>query len=377
MARVERLRFGVVGLRRGYRMNGCTSLRICAAVFFGLVLLPVTVLSQPAQPPDPAKVTISTVENRAVVLALADVLRERFAFRERGAAAARKITAMESRGTFRNARSAEDLMELIDSHIAPVVNDRHFRVRYMGPEMIASFNEGPPSAAEVTLYHEEIRLRGGEIPEARWLAGNVGYLRINMFLDAAPSVEKLTSAMGMLADSSALIIDVRGSPGGEPAGVATAIGHLVGERTATVRAEDPFDPSSSRTYFAEPKTPGFTGKPVFVLIDGRTASGAEEFAYDLQAMRRATLVGETTKGAATPGGFRPLAHGFAAFIPMQVVTNTVTGANWEGVGVTPDVKVAAAQSLARAHRLALEAILKDAQGVRRAIAEEGLASLKQ
>lgn len=207
------------------------------------------------------------------------------------------------------------------------------------------------------------------------MAGNVGYLRINMFLDAEPSKKKLAAAMGMLADCGALIIDVRGSPGGEPAGVANVIGHLVSERTPTVRAQDPGAPSASRTFYAKPRTPGFAGKPVYVLIDAKTGSGAEEFAYDLQAMRRATLVGETTAGAATPGGFRPLAHGFVAFIPMQIIANTVTGTNWEGVGVSPDVNVAAKESLERTHRLALESILNNAKGIHRAIAEEGMATL--
>jgi C-terminal processing protease CtpA/Prc len=115
---------------------------------------------------------------------------------------------------------------------------------------------------------------------------------------------------------------------------------------------------------------------VYVLVDGDTGSGAEEFAYDLQALQRATLVGETTAGAATPGGYRPLAHGFVAFIPMQIVANTITGTNWEGVGVIPEIKVPASEALPHAHRLALQAILKDAEGLRRAIAEEGLASLE-
>lgn len=349
------------------------SARLCAAVI-ALALAPVAAFAQ--APPDPATVTMSAAQNRAVVLSLAEVLRERFAFRARGAAAARQIEAMERRSVFRDARTAAELLALIEARITPIVNDRHFRVRYMGPEIVAGFSEAPPSAEDIAAFHEEVQLRGGEIPDVRWLAGNVGYMRINMFLDAEPSVEKLRAAMGMLEHTGALIIDVRGAPGGEPAGVANVIGHLVTERTATVRAEDRFDPSASRTYYAEPRTPAFTG-PIYVLIDGETGSGAEEFAYDLQAMRRATLVGQTTFGAATPGGFRPLADGFVAFIPMQVVNNTITGANWEGAGVRPDVEVPAADALTHAHRLALEAILEDAQGVRRGIAEEGLASLEQ
>jgi hypothetical protein len=347
---------------------------VCAA-FIALAFTPAAAQAQPGPPPDPAGVTLSADQADAVVLSLAQVLRERFAFRERGADAARQIEAMQRRGEFRGARTAADLMALIDSRVAPVVNDRHFRVRYMGPEVLAGFSEGPPPPEEIAAFHEEVRLRGSEIPEVRWLAGNVGYLRITRFMDAPPIAEKLAAAMGMLADTGALIIDVRGAPGGEPAGVANVIGHLVDRPTPTVHVFDPAGPPEGRTYQAEPRTPAFTGRPVYVLIDRKTGSGAEEFAYDLQAMGRATLVGQITWGGATPGGFRPLAEGFAAFIPMQIVNNTVTGANWEGVGVRPDVEVPADQALTVAHRLALEAVLRDAQGVRRAIAEEGLASL--
>lgn len=354
-------------------MIGRFSARLRAAAI-ALAFLPGVALAQPG--PDPATVAMGAGENRAVVLSLAQVLRERFAFPARGAAAAREIEAMERRGVFRDARTAAELIALIDARVAPIVDDRHFRVRYMGPEITAGFSEGPPSAEEIAAYHEEVRLRGGEIVDARWLAGNIGYLRINMFLDAAPSAEKLAQALGLLGDTSALIIDVRGAPGGEPAGVAHVIGHLVAARTPTVRMQARVGGQSERTYYAEPRTPSFADKPVFVLIDGRTGSGAEEFAYDLQAMGRALLVGETSYGAATPGGYRPLAEGFAAFIPMQVVANTITGANWEGVGVAPDVAVAPEEALARAHRLALDAVLETATGLRRAIAEEGLAALE-
>lgn len=345
------------------------------ATLIALALVPATAAAQPG-PPDPSTVAMTEAENREVILSLAGTLREQFAFRERGKAAALEIEAMEQRGEFRDAANAAELLDRIKSKINPIVNDRHFRVRYMGPEFTAGFREGPPSEEELAAFHEELRLRGSEIPEVRWLDGNVGYMRISMFFDAPPVTEKLAEAFSILEDTSALIIDVRGAPGGEPGGVANVIGHLVAERTPTVHTEDPVDPSRSRTFYAEPKLPAYTDKPVFVLTNKRTGSGAEEFSLDLQAMGRATLVGQTTSGAATPGGYRPLAAGFVAFIPMQIVTNTVTGSNWEGTGVKPDVEVPAEEALDHAHRLALEAILETATGVRRAIAEEGLASLE-
>lgn len=345
-------------------------------VLLSLALTSSAALAQPGPRPDPAAVSLSPTETREVVQALAQVLRERFAFRARGRDAAAQIEALEQQGAFREARTAAELLALIEQKVTPIVADGHFRARYFGPEAVAGFSEAPPSAEDIAAFHEEVRLRGGEVPEVRWLPGNVGYLRIRMFLDAAPSAEQLALAMGMLAHTGALIVDVRGSPGGEPAGVAKVIGHFVSARTPTVRVQGSDEAAPDRTFHAEPQTPAYTDRPLFVLVDNDTGSGAEEFAYDLQAMKRATLVGETTAGAATPGGYRPLAHGFVAFIPMQIVANTLTGTNWEGVGVVPDVAVPAAEALPKAHRLALEAILQDAQGVRRAIAEEGLASLE-
>lgn len=41
-----------------------------------------------------------------------------------------------------------------------------------------------------------------------------------------------------------------------------------------------------------------------MLTSKRTFSGAEEFSYNLKALKRATLVGETTGGGADPGGPR-------------------------------------------------------------------------
>jgi len=359
----------VIRVSRLFR--GTAVVAVVAFVLFGMAAS-----AQPGPPPDATRIITTVDENREVVLALAEVMRERFAFRDRADGIAREIEALARSGSFDKVTTAAELLALIEEQITPIVDDRHFRARYFGREMVAGFQEGPPLADELAAFHEEVRLRGGEIPEVRWLPGNVGYVRIRMFMDTPPSMEKLATALTLLADTNALIVDVRGSPGGEPAGVANVIGHFVNERTPTVRTEGGDEPSKIRTYYAEPRTPSFIGKPLYVLVDNETGSGAEEFAYDLQAMRRATLVGETTAGAATPGGYRPLAHGFVAFIPMQIVANTITGKNWEGVGVIPDVKVPASESLTHAHRLALEAIMKDAQGVHRAIAEEGLSSLE-
>lgn len=87
------------------------------------------------------------------------------------------------------------------------------------------------------------------------------------------------------------------------------------------------------------------GKPVAVLTSARTFSGAEEFAYDLQALKRATVVGETTGGGAHPVRGRRVDAHFVVMLPWRRAVNPVTKTNWEGVGVTPDVKTSADAAL--------------------------------
>ena len=94
-------------------------------------------------------------------------------------------------------------------------------------------------------------------------------------------------------------------------------------------------------------------KPVFVLTSGTTFSGGEELAYDLQQLGRATVVGERTRGGAHPvQGFRIRPH-LQATIPIARSASPVTGGNWEGTGVQPDVPVAAGAALDTAYQRAL------------------------
>jgi hypothetical protein len=86
------------------------------------------------------------------------------------------------------------------------------------------------------------------------------------------------------------------------------------------------------------------------LTSSATFSGGEEFAYDVQALKRGTLIGEVTGGGANPTGFVDLGHRVGATIPFGRAENPVTKTNWEGRGVQPDVSVPANGAL----RVALE-----------------------
>lgn len=80
---------------------------------------------------------------------------------------------------------------------------------------------------------------------------------------------------------------------------------------------------------------------------------AEEFTYNLQQLKRATVIGEATGGGAHAGLRYPISSHFEAFIPCLRAINPTSKTNWEGIGVQPDIPVAQADALGVAYQRAL------------------------
>ena len=86
--------------------------------------------------------------------------------------------------------------------------------------------------------------------------------------------------------------------------------------------------------------------PIYVLTAGTTFSSAECLAYTLQKLRGAVVVGERTAGGAHPTrSFVIRELEVVVTVPVRDIRDPLTGANWEGTGVLPDVEVSAERAL--------------------------------
>ena len=90
---------------------------------------------------------------------------------------------------------------------------------------------------------------------------------------------------------------------------------------------------------------------VILLTSRKTASAGEHLALALKKTHRATIVGETTRGAGNFGRRFDLPGGYAAFIPFGRTYDRKTGKGWEGTGVAPDIAVPADRALDKALEL--------------------------
>lgn len=289
----------------------------------------------------PAAAPFDAAVRTDVVNQLATALRDRYVFPDVGEQAAARITAALAAGAYDSLDPASFAARL-QADVAAIAHDKHLNIGWQGgpppPGAGPPPGSGPPPRAEAGVVR------------ADRLAGNIGYIEVVGFPPPQAFKPALDRAMAGLAGSNALIIDVRRNGGGSPEAVAYLVSYLLAA-DQRVHINDIVGRTPGTTDFtrmssySEPTPVSFAGVPVYVLTSSRTFSGGEEFAYDVKALGRATLVGELTGGGANPTGGVPLGNGFMAAIPFGRAENPVTGTNWEGHGVDPDVAVPATDAL--------------------------------
>jgi retinol-binding protein 3 len=244
--------------------------------------------------------------------------------------------------------------ERLTADLQEISRDKHLRVRFSEQPIPQRADRREPSREEIEQQQKMMKRVNFGFDRAERLDGNIGYIELRGFTDHEAGASTVAAAMSFLANTDALIFDLRNNGGGSPFMVALISSYLFGDKP--VHLNDLYWRRGDRTesFWTKPEKAAvkFADKDVYVLTSGRTFSAGEEFTYNLKNLKRATIIGETTGGGAHPGGMVRLSDHFGAFIPTGRAINPVSKTNWEGTGVEPDVKVPAAQALATAHLMA-------------------------
>jgi carboxyl-terminal processing protease len=175
------------------------------------------------------------------------------------------------------------------------------------------------------------------LEEHRMLEGKVGYLRFNIWL--LPLMPRIEQAMIELREQGmqALVLDLRGNPGGVGMMVVPLARLLLSESQSLGRMQ--MRAATQEFNVVAGGGEPFTGR-VAVLIDERTASTSEIFAQSMRDLERVRVFGSgPSQGAALPSLIEELPGGA---ILQYVVADyrSPKGTAVEGAGVTPDVVVA-------------------------------------
>ncbi len=296
-----------------------------------------------------------TVEGRQHLLdAMLPLIRAHYVFPELGVTAAQTLQDHLARGDYASLSVEKDFAQRLTDDLRAVTHDLHFRVTYRTP------GQAPPPPTPELQAKLEVEARQG-VHSVDRLADGVAVLKLDSFLDPpdSPALRKAyADAMSEVADARVLVLDLRDNYGGDPRTVAYMLSYLFDPTPVHVNDIWSRDENVTWQNWTERDVPGkrFGGhKPIFVLVSKNTMSGGEEAAYDLQAQKRAVVIGEPTSGGANPAPHFDFDAGFRVYIPSARAINPITHTNWEGTGVQPDVAADPADALKVALSLAADA----------------------
>ena len=296
---------------------------------------------------------VDDARRRAVIDGIARELQAHYIFPD---VATRMIAAVRdhlAHGDYNKIARGDEFAQALTKDLRDVSHDLHLGVLFGHPPQRRG---GAPED-----MHAALRAMNYGFGAIERMPGNVAHVVIDGFPDIPDDArDGVADLMSQVADADALIVDLRHNHGGSPETVALVASYLFDTPT---HLNDMYSRDTGATTpswtLRDLKGARFGGtKPVYVLTSKETFSGGEELAYDLQALRRAKTVGEATGGGAHPVGPHELDASFTILVPSGRPINPVTKTDWEGVGVKPDIPVAADAALDEAHRRAAADIAK-------------------
>lgn len=264
--------------------------------------------------------TLARVEQQQLIERIGKEMREKYVFPEIGSRLADALEQKQRQGGYNQASDPDAFARTVTADLRDIGHDKHLRLGYNDQAAAVSRPSGPP--------------RPVDAPER--LPGNIGSIRVHGFPGPEEFSEPFARAMKELAGTDAMIVDLRDNGGGSPQSVMLAAGYFISKRTLVARIYSRLDDSTTEMWTTVVPGPHYQ-KPLYILTNHRTFSAAEAMAYHLKALGRAIIVGETSGGGAHRIMPVNVGNGFVLAVAITRPTNVVTGGDWEGVGVIPDI----------------------------------------
>jgi hypothetical protein len=302
-----------------------------------------------AQPrPQGPPVVMTPALEQVVIDTLSRALIDNYVFTDKAQVMSKYLKVQLAKGAYNNITDPVQFAIQVGRDMQTACPDLHMGFRFI--PQLAQIGAPPrqaPNPHMDSLREADMAARNFAFTATEVLPGNIGYVKFNGFVDPTPSARKtVAAAFGFVQHTKALIIDLRENHGGSPDMVRQVESYFFAERT---RVNDIITPNKHDTVkgWTDPTSTGglLLKMPVYILTSSQTVSAAEDLAYAMQATKRATIAGEKTAGGSHPVGPVFLGHGFVAGIPFSHTYNIITGTEWEGVGVIPEIAIKADVSL--------------------------------
>jgi C-terminal processing protease CtpA/Prc len=296
-------------------------------------------------------------DKERILQKISELMRNKYVLPDLGIEYEQEILSWIKSDKYGSIDSTKKFAGQLTEDLQNLANDKHISLRVIEPTDLDEEKAG--SLRHPVRLSRLIKNENMGFYKFEWLEGNIGYLDIRRFNTPAISKDMLTSAMKLIARSNAIIIDIRENQGGSTDVLPLFCSYFLEYPTqlnSDYFREDDVTKKSWTVKNIDGKR--ITDTPLFVLTSRTTFSAAESFAYDMQANKRAVIIGDSTRGGAHSVDLFKIDENFEIYISTVRSFNPVTGENWEGTGVIPDVYVPAVSALDTAIVLAQTAAIE-------------------
>jgi len=320
------------------------------SIVFALLIFTNTTLAQENQ--------LTQKYKQQTIEKLGQLIEERYVFPEVAKKTSQHLIVQFKDGHFDAYKNDEEFAKALTESTRSINNDKHMKI-WKNKPFQAPKNTPERKIEEKLDQRQRKRAYNIGFNNVKVLEGNVGYLDLRGFAGSYEGKPMADAYMKLIENTDAIIIDLSKNGGGDPDMVRYLCSFFFNKK---VHLNSLYFREGDRTieFWTEDKvgTKKLADIPLVVITSEKTFSGAEEFSYNMQTQKRATLIGQTTGGGANPGSSVPINDNLTVFIPNGKAINPITNTNWEGTGVTPDIVTEVDETLDRAIALAQAAAEK-------------------
>ncbi|XP_036376536.1 retinol-binding protein 3 [Megalops cyprinoides] len=292
--------------------------------------------------------TVHSAFPPSLIVDMAQILLNNYCYPDKLAGMEEAIAQASSNTEILNIPDPNTLATVLTAGVQSTINDPRLAISYEPNYVPVTAPALPPLPPEqlIDIVKHSIKL---EV-----LEGNIGYLRIDHIIgeEMADKIGALLleNVWNKVLPTSALIFDLRHTATGEVSGIPYIVSYFT-EAQPLIHIDTIYDrPSDTTTeLWSLSNLLGQrygAGKDLIILTSKHTTGVAEDVAYALKSLNRATIVGEKTAGGSVKISKMKVGEtDFYVTVPVARSTNPITGKSWEVTGVSPSVAVDAADAL--------------------------------
>jgi len=297
---------------------------------------------------------MTSAYKESLINKIALLIKENYVLRDKRGTMIDGLNQLFHNGRYQDITEYRKMADTLTEDLQSISHDKHFAV-FVSPPTAADGpkekNQKEPDQEELDKIekakYESQRKYNFGFHKVEIMDGNIGYLDLRRFSGLTQAEATAHGAMAFLSHADAIIIDLRMNRGGAALMVKLLASYFFGDKA--VHLDDLYNGITGETQesWTDPSLPRKRMPTIdlYLLTSKDTFSGAEAFAYDLQQLQRAIIVGEPTGGGAHMCTPMPINDEFRMMMPFAGAVHPMTKSNWEGAGVQPHYVVKAEDAL--------------------------------